>query len=54
MKKVVGKIICALCCLAVVVPEVSAKRHAVRAHYRHYKNGTVVRVSGHTRTSKNK
>lgn len=33
---------------------VSAKRYRVKTHTRHYKNGKVVRIGSHTRTSKNK
>ena len=33
---------------------VSAKRYRVKTHTRHYKNGKVVRIGSHTRTTKNK
>lgn len=32
---------------------VQAKRYRVKTHTRHYKNGKVVRIGSHTRTSKN-
>lgn len=54
--KIFRKVLSIVLVLGVLISSLaiaSAKRYRVKTHTRHYKNGKVVRIGSHTRTSKN-